>query len=353
MKRLHIDWSELIAAFADSSTWEINYYLDTETGQVLMVTDDARRQVEQIYEAHFDPDAPDSFDMTAALTAVSLSDWEKEDVLTADFVEINFGSRVIDIPETQSYEAYNEMQNFIDTIEDERMSNQLRTATEGRGAFGRFRDVLRQHLAAEQRWYAFQENQVQQRILEWLEEEEIEPINMPQPKEVNIEAMLELRHKLLAEVRLFVHAASRIPGITRIALIGSLTTDKPDPKDADLLVTVTNGMDLTPLATLGRKLQGHAQSFNRGGEVFLADPQHHYLGRTCPWKQCGPGTRASCDAYHCGKRPFLHDDLGDMRISEKLIVAPPIELWPKVVTRVVVPEDVVERVIRPLQQQDA
>ena len=96
---------------------------------------------------------------------------------------------------------------------------------------------------------------------------------------------------MLDEVLLFVQAASRIPGILRIALIGSLTTDKVDPKDADVLVTISSETDLTPLATLGRKLQGHAQSFNRGGEVFLADPDHRYLGRTCPWKRCGLGIR--------------------------------------------------------------
>ena len=59
-----------------------------------------------------------------------------------------------------------------------------------------------------------------------------------------------------------------MPGVLRIALIGSLTTDEPDPKDADVLVTVADEADLAPLAGLGRKLQGHAQSFNRGGEVF-------------------------------------------------------------------------------------
>ena len=70
--------------------------------------------------------------------------------------------------------------------------------------------------------------------------------------EVKTEGLLKLRHKLLAEVRIFVQAASRIPGVTRIAIIGSLTTDKVDPKDADMLVTVAEGTDLTPLATLGR-----------------------------------------------------------------------------------------------------
>lgn len=94
-------------------------------------------------------------------------------------------------------------------------------------------------------------------------------------------------------------------GVIRIALIGSLATDKPDPKDANVLVTVTDDANLEPLATLGRKLAGHAQSFRRGGDVFLADPRGNYLGRTRPWRECAPGIRMRCDALHCGRRPYL------------------------------------------------
>jgi hypothetical protein len=183
-----------------------------------------------------------------------------------------------------------------------------------------------------------------------LAEHGIEPIDVPPPAEVNMAELQEQRQKLLAEVLIFTRAAGRLPGIVKIALIGSLTTDKPDPKDADLLVTITNDVDLTKLATLGRKLKGHAQQINRGGDVFLADPQHLYLGRTCPWKRCGPGIRASCDALHCGQRTFLHDDLEEIRLSTRLIAQPPLELWPEIVTRVPVPDDVAELVLEPLQQ---
>jgi len=62
------------------------------------------------------------------------------------------------------------------------------------------------------------------------------------------------RARLIAEVLAFVHSAQRLPGITRIALIGSITTNKADPKDIDLLVTVTDDTDLAPLASLTRKL---------------------------------------------------------------------------------------------------
>lgn len=350
MKRLAVDWQELTFAF-DHSPMEGNYYLDKESGEVLLVTDEARRQLEALYDEHFDPDASEEFDVEAALTeADDLHDWQKEQVLEAAFVEAHYGERVIAIDERPSYEAYNEMQDFIGTIEDDDLYHRLRDATQGRGAFGRFKDILWQHPAEQERWYAFQEERAQERILEWLTDHGIEPLAVPQPDVDDEEEKETPQPRLLDEVVIFVRAASRIPGVTRIALIGSLTTDKSDPKDADLLVTVSDDADLAPLATAGRKLQDRAQSFGRGGEVFLADPHGRYLGRTCPWKRCGPGIRASCDALHCGRRPYLHDDLQEVKLAEELVAEPPLELWPEIMARVPVPDDVDERTLQPIRE---
>jgi hypothetical protein len=130
-----------------------------------------------------------------------------------------------------------------------------------------------------------------------------------------------------------------LPGVTRIALLGSLTTAKPDPQDADLLVTVADEADLAPLAALGRKLQGHAQSLNWGADVFLADPAGHYRGRLCLGKDCRPGLRLRCDALHCGRQAYFHDDLATVELPQSLTIAPPVELWPAVVVHVPIPAD--------------
>jgi hypothetical protein len=349
MKRLSVDWSDLEAAF-ENSFFEHHYYFDRETGQVIMVSDDTYRQLEAIYEDVDDPDSDQVVDLKELLSKTDLSDWEQAAILEADHVETHWGSRIVEIPQVESYEAYGEMEEFIDTVQALRLRQQLQQAIQGRGAFGRFRQVLGNHLIEQERWYIFRQNRRRKEILRWLAEQGIAPVDVPPPAKVDMAEILEQRRQLLAEVLLFTQAAIRLPGIVRIALIGSLTTDKPDPKDADLLVTVMDDADLTQLATLGRKLQGHAQSFNRGGEVFLADPQHRYLGRTCPWKQCGLGIRASCDVLHCGQRPFLHDDLEDIQLDKSLIAQPPMVLWPKFVTHVPIPDDLAEIVIRPLQQ---
>lgn len=56
------------------------------------------------------------------------------------------------------------------------------------------------------------------------------------------------REDLLQAVLRFVREARNCQGVLRIALIGSLTTSKPLPKDADVLVTIEDGLDLGPLA---------------------------------------------------------------------------------------------------------
>lgn len=149
-----------------------------------------------------------------------------------------------------------------------------------------------------------------------------------------------IRQQMLAGVLRFVCAVAPVAGVRRIALIGSIVTAKPTPKDVDLLVTVTDTADLAPLARCARRLQGGLQGLNHWADVFLADERGHYLGRTCTWRECRPGIRASCDALHCGRRPHLHDDLGDVRLTQALIANPPVEIWPTVVRRGTVPQDV-------------
>ena len=149
-----------------------------------------------------------------------------------------------------------------------------------------------------------------------------------------------VRETLLRTGLWFAQSAMDLPGVVRIAVIGSITTDRQSPKDIDFLVTVSDEADLKPLATLARRLAGRLQSYNLGADVFLASERGRYLGRTCPWALCRPGVRASCDALHCGRRPHLHDDLQTVTIADGLIAAPPLELWPAVVRRCEMPKDV-------------
>jgi hypothetical protein len=150
------------------------------------------------------------------------------------------------------------------------------------------------------------------------------------------------RAGLLEGLRRFIAAARDLPGVRRIALVGSIVTSKPNPKDIDVLVVVSAEADLAPLALHARRLQGHAQSLNRGADVFLANERGEYIGRTCRWKDCRPGVRQSCDARHCGRRPHLHDDLDPVTLKPGVVAARPVTLWPTVERHCVLPGDLEE-----------
>jgi hypothetical protein len=145
------------------------------------------------------------------------------------------------------------------------------------------------------------------------------------------------RPHLLKAVLAFVQAAPSTPGVLQIALLGSLATDKPVPKDADVLATIDAATDLDPLARLGRRLRGTAQRINLGADIFLANEAHRYLGRICHYRECR--ARVACRALSCGRRQHLNDDLQIVTLSPTLVSAPPIELWPHVVARCTVPAD--------------
>jgi hypothetical protein len=342
MRELKVDLGELMFVFEDASSM-MSHYLDLETGQVIMVTDETRRELERVNE-EYDPEEQ-SIGLAEFLRQGDLPGWQQELVLEADQIESHYGSRYITVPQGDSRDGYRDMEDFTTTVEDEELRDRLERAISGRGAFRYFKDVLARHFHERERWHAFKDARLERRVLDWLASHDIEPL----PVEESTQPPPSNRTQLIAEVLPFVQAASGLPGVLRIALIGSLTTAAPDPKDVDMLVTVADDADLAPLAKLGRKLQGHAQGINRGGEVFLADPEGNYLGRTCPWKRCGPGIRASCDALHCGRRQYLHDDLETICLSKDLVSLPPLELWPEVVARVPVPEDVEQAVIEPLR----
>jgi len=81
------------------------------------------------------------------------------------------------------------------------------------------------------------------------------------------------RSELLEAAVRFIGLAPKVPGVRSISLLGSIVTDRSDPKDIDFLLVVSDSADLSVLATYARRLQGRAQQVNRGADVFLADEQ--------------------------------------------------------------------------------
>jgi len=357
MKKLKINWIDLESAFemipSDfGSLYEISNYFDTETGQVITVEESITDAVEEIVEELEEAvtDGGDWTDGDIRNTASYESQSESMKPLVFAAFEIEYGNadhRYEPIPQFDSHEAYRWMEDFVDTVADEQVQARLRAALNQRKSFRNFREAMGNDRRLERQWQEFRLACQRAVVIAWLQSIDVQPLNPDEPT-YDLPPLPDLRKIMFAEVRRFVRFARDLPGLQRIALIGSLASDKEFPKDIDLLVTIADDCDLAPLATLGRQLAGHLAAHSAGADVFLASPDGEYLGRICHWKRCGRGIRASCDALSCGVRHFLHDDLRSIRLSKELISQPPVQLWPEVAAVSACPSDVVEQLIQPL-----
>lgn len=174
-RKLKVDLPELEFAFENTS-FEATHYLDLETGRVIRITDETRRELEASHEEAWDEEKQEVLPTAFAEALHNLPEWAQEAVQEADQIEAGHGSRFIRVPQADSHEGYRDMEDFICTVENQRLQDRLGRAISGRGAFRYFKDVLLDDPRERERWFKFKDERVRQRVLEWLESEGIEPI---------------------------------------------------------------------------------------------------------------------------------------------------------------------------------
>lgn len=173
-RRIKVSFEKLVLAL-ESHSLESQGYLDTETGEVIYVTGEARNLLEELYDRLNPEEQKRGISLETLLAGhEAIPDWEEEMLRNAYRVEQEF-SRFLSI-EPEPYSDYNDMDEFIGTIEDERLRERLDEAIHGKGAFRRFKDVLAHHPKVLEDWYIFKDDQVRQRVLDWLEPYDIEMI---------------------------------------------------------------------------------------------------------------------------------------------------------------------------------
>ena len=133
-KTLKINLGELCEATEDGS-YEQEYYLDLQTGEILFISE------------HMD---------------------DEETRELKDRIEEDF-KRYERIPKAESHEGYQDMVDFIGTVDNKRLAELLEVAINGKGAFRRFKDVLLNYPEERERWFRFKDDRIKKMALEWLD----------------------------------------------------------------------------------------------------------------------------------------------------------------------------------------
>lgn len=152
MKELKIDLEMIEMAMEDVNRDLIEYYLDTENGQVIVLSEEASKYIED-----------DEY-----VNIRDLPDWQKDEIKVAEKILNDQTDRYVNIPEKPSYESYEVMVDFTEIVEDELLRDKLNIALDGKGAFRRFKNVLKNYPDYEKKWFAFKSSRMEEEVTDWL-----------------------------------------------------------------------------------------------------------------------------------------------------------------------------------------
>ena len=178
MHKLPVDLSELETIF-DTSFDETSYYLDLETGMILAILHETRKYLDEVYDDLYDLNMEERADFEELLQAHAMPDWMRDVVREAHQLQPIDSDRFVEIPTADSREGYRDMEDFVETVEDDRVAKLLQFALDGPRPFRRFKDALYSYPTEQQRWYSFKAARLRERVVEWLALYDIEPADDP------------------------------------------------------------------------------------------------------------------------------------------------------------------------------
>jgi hypothetical protein len=163
MKKLKVDVED-IAMIMDNQDRLGNYYLDTDTGEVVSIP-------EELMDA-----------LEGGESCEGLPAWELELLPKAKEI-FERSPRYEEIPIRFSNEVYQVMMDFARRMEDSRINRELENALKGKGAFRRFKNVLSGYPEVQKEWFKFKAERDKEEVKEWLESVGIEPVfSHPEPE---------------------------------------------------------------------------------------------------------------------------------------------------------------------------
>ena len=175
MKKLKIDFDEIQKAMEDVVRDTFDYFLDIDTGEVLAFSEEILSEVKsRLYDSDSD-DIEDDIEYIEFDEEPELPEWMEDEVELALDILLDEDERYIRIPERASYSAYKSMVEFIETIEDPILREDLSAALDGRGAFRKFKDVLIDYPKERKRWHGYNAKSMKREIIEWLDSVGVEP----------------------------------------------------------------------------------------------------------------------------------------------------------------------------------
>jgi hypothetical protein len=177
VKKQKVKFDEVQKAMEDVSRDTFDYFLDMVTGEVIAFSEEILSEFKsRLYDSDSD-EIGDEIEYIEFDEEPDLPYWMEDEVELALKIVLDEEGRYVRIPEREPPMAYKSMSDFIETVKDPLLREELSNALNGKGAFRRFKDVLIDYPKERKRWHGFNAKAMKMEIIEWVRSIGVEPVS--------------------------------------------------------------------------------------------------------------------------------------------------------------------------------
>ncbi len=133
---------------------QTTFYLDTDTGKIILVTPD------ELFEG--DEDDP----------IESYPDWQREGIQTARALAKGHDGNLLELPDRWEINEYRIMEDFCLSLPADATRTDLYATIHGRGAFRRFKDAI-QRIGVTDQWFRYRTSRFKTIAVNWCTANEV------------------------------------------------------------------------------------------------------------------------------------------------------------------------------------
>lgn len=166
MSAININFDDIQKAYEDTEREAFEYFLDKQTGEVIILSQDIINLAWEILSESYDDIA--DFEYVEPDEIPDIPEWMEDEVELAMIIFVNEHDNYVRIPERTPSKTFQAMMKFTDTVENQTLKDSLRSVLDGTGSFRRFKDILAPHTKEKKLWHGFNAKEAKKEIQEFL-----------------------------------------------------------------------------------------------------------------------------------------------------------------------------------------
>lgn len=166
MRKIAINFDEIQKAQEDTEREAFDYFLDKNTGEVIILSQDIINRAWEILSESYDDIA--DFEDVEPDDIPDIPEWMEDEVELALDIFMNEQEQYLRIPERTPKKTYAAMTKFADAVQNQPLKDSLCNVLDGPGAFRKFKDTLAPFPKEKKLWHGFNAKAARKEIDEWL-----------------------------------------------------------------------------------------------------------------------------------------------------------------------------------------